>query len=127
MSVVACIQMASGPQIGANLLEAERLIQEAVSQHAQLVVLPENFALMGNTESDKVAVRETDRRARFDRAARKKFCAAPQVVRLDTDASHVVVQGQLATGFQLLVGQILLQQRVVDHLGDVGIGNIHRR
>ncbi len=60
MSVVACIQMASGPNIGANLLEAERLIHEAVSQKARLVVLPENFALMGNTEHDKVAAREKE-------------------------------------------------------------------
>lgn len=60
MSVVACIQMASGPNIGANLLEAERLIHEAVSQQARLVVLPENFALMGNTEQDKVEHREAD-------------------------------------------------------------------
>ena len=59
MSVVACVQMASGPNVGANLLEAERLIQEAVSQQARLVVLPENFALMGNAETDKVAIRET--------------------------------------------------------------------
>ena len=60
MSVVACIQMASGPNIGANLLEAERLIEEAVSQQARLVVLPENFALMGKTETDKVEAREAD-------------------------------------------------------------------
>lgn len=60
MSVVACIQMASGPNIGANLLEAERLIEEAVSRQAQLVVLPENFALMGKTEHDKVAEREAE-------------------------------------------------------------------
>ena len=52
MSIAACIQMASGPNIGANLLEAERLIEEAVSQQARLVVLPENFALMGKTEQD---------------------------------------------------------------------------
>ena len=60
MSVVACIQMASGPNIGANLLEAERLIEEAVSQQARLLVLPENFALMGKTENDKVQAREMD-------------------------------------------------------------------
>ena len=60
MSVVACVQMASGPNIGANLLEAERLIEEAVSQQARLVVLPENFALMGKTENDKVQVREKE-------------------------------------------------------------------
>ena len=58
MSIAACIQMASGPNIGANLLEAERLIEEAVGQQAQLVVLPENFALMGMTEQDKVEHRE---------------------------------------------------------------------
>ncbi len=58
MSVVACVQMASGPNIGANLLEAERLIAEAVGRGARLVVLPENFAIMGKTEHEKVAVRE---------------------------------------------------------------------
>jgi nitrilase len=52
--------MASGPQVGANLLEAERLIGLAVHKGAQLVVLPENFAIMGKKESDKVAVREAD-------------------------------------------------------------------
>jgi nitrilase len=58
MTVVAGIQMASGPNIGANLLEAERLIAEAVAREAELVVLPENFAMMGQTEQDKVEVRE---------------------------------------------------------------------
>jgi nitrilase len=52
--------MASSPNIGANLLEAERLIEAAVSQQARLVVLPENFALMGKTETDKVSERESD-------------------------------------------------------------------
>jgi predicted amidohydrolase len=50
--------MASSPNIGANLLEAERLIEEAVSQHARLVVLPENFALMGRSERDKIDASE---------------------------------------------------------------------
>ncbi len=59
MSRVACIQMASGPNVGGNLLEAERMIQEAVAGGAELVVLPENFAIMGLHETDKVAVRET--------------------------------------------------------------------
>lgn len=58
MSVIACIQMASGPKVGSNLLEAERLIGEAANRGAELVILPENFALMGNTEQDKVRLRE---------------------------------------------------------------------
>jgi len=60
VTTVACIQMASGPNVGANLLEAERLIGMSVEKGAKLVVLPENFAIMGKEESDKVAVRESD-------------------------------------------------------------------
>lgn len=50
--------MASGPNPHANLAEAERLIDEAAQRGAQLVVLPENFAVMGLTEQDKVGLRE---------------------------------------------------------------------
>lgn len=60
MSRVAAIQMASGPNVNANLLEAERLISRAAKAGAKLVVLPENFAIMGMTEYDKVKVRESD-------------------------------------------------------------------
>lgn len=59
MTTAACIQMASGPNVGANLLEAERLIGMAVDKGANLVVLPENFAIMGKEETDKVAIRES--------------------------------------------------------------------
>ena len=58
MSQIAAIQMASGPKVDANLIEAGRLIGEAVSKGAEMVVLPENFAIMGMTEHDKVKVRE---------------------------------------------------------------------
>lgn len=58
MSVVAAIQMASGPNVKANLEEAEKLIKTAVQQEAELVVLPENFAIMGMSEVDKVAIAE---------------------------------------------------------------------
>jgi nitrilase len=55
---VAAIQMASGPNTGANLLEAERLIAEAAGSGAQLVVLPENFAFMGKRDRDLLTLRE---------------------------------------------------------------------
>jgi nitrilase len=58
VSFVAAIQMASGPNVTANLEEAERLIKTAVQQDAELVVLPENFAIMGLSEADKVAIAE---------------------------------------------------------------------
>ncbi len=58
MSKVAAIQMASGPNVKANLAEAEKLIKIAVQQEAELVVLPENFAIMGMNENDKVKIAE---------------------------------------------------------------------
>lgn len=58
MKRVAAIQMASGPNVNANLLEAQRLIDQAVNAGAGLIVLPENFAQMGNKESDKLKIQE---------------------------------------------------------------------
>ena len=55
---MAAIQMASGPNVDANLFEAERLISKAAKAGAKLCVLPENFAIMGMTERDKVVIRE---------------------------------------------------------------------
>lgn len=52
--------MASSPNPGANLIEAGRLLAKAASQGAQLVVLPENFAIMGMAETDKLAVAEDE-------------------------------------------------------------------
>ena len=59
-TVFAAIQMASSPKVSANLLEAGRLIQTAAQQGAKLVVLPENFALMGLKETDKLEIAESD-------------------------------------------------------------------
>ncbi len=55
---VAALQMASGPQVDANLLEAERLIRHAADAGASLVALPEFFALMGMRDTDKLAIAE---------------------------------------------------------------------
>ena len=52
--------MASGPNVNANLTEAARLIGMAADAGARLVVLPENFAIMGISEIDKVNIREKD-------------------------------------------------------------------
>ncbi len=60
MNKCAAIQMASGPSVSSNLLEAEKQIAEAVKTGAKLVALPENFAMMGNREIDKVKIKEVD-------------------------------------------------------------------
>ena len=57
---IAGVQMASGPNVTANLNEAARLIGMAVAQGAKLVALPEYFAIMGMHDIDKVKVREEE-------------------------------------------------------------------
>lgn len=60
MNRVAAIQMASGPNVKANLDEAGRLIDQAVEAGAELVGLPENFGLIGMSERDKLAHAEAE-------------------------------------------------------------------
>lgn len=50
---VAAVQMCSGPDIESNLRAAGHWVGEATRQGAELVALPENFALMGRRETDK--------------------------------------------------------------------------
>ncbi len=57
---VAAIQMASGPQVDANLQEATRLVALAATTGARIVVLPEYFAIMGMHDTDKVGICEPD-------------------------------------------------------------------
>jgi nitrilase len=55
---VAAIQMASGSNVSANLLETERLAEAAAKQGADLIVLPENFAFIGRSCADANALSE---------------------------------------------------------------------
>ena len=57
---VAAVQMATGPNVNANLIEVERLIRDGAEGGAGLVVLPENFAFMGRREHDLIAHGEAD-------------------------------------------------------------------
>jgi nitrilase len=60
MHRVAAIQMASGPNVVANLRETARLIQEAAQMGAQLVTLPENFACMAMNPTDNLDIAEAE-------------------------------------------------------------------
>jgi len=55
---VAAIQMVSGTDFFQNLKDAELLIMQASNSGAKLVVLPEYFAIMGQTEKGKLALAE---------------------------------------------------------------------
>ena len=60
MPIIAAIQMVSGPSVAENLAAAADLLAQAAVSGAQLAVLPENFALMGQRGSDKLVVREVE-------------------------------------------------------------------
>jgi nitrilase len=57
---IAAVQMISGPDVAPNLETAGRLIAEAAAAGAQLVALPEYFPLIGASDVDRLAARETD-------------------------------------------------------------------
>ena len=60
MTRMAAVQMVSGPRVPDNLDEAGRQIAAAAVAGAQLVVLPENFALMPLNDADRLAAVEKD-------------------------------------------------------------------
>ena len=60
MTKVAAIQMASGTNVRANLNEVSNQISSAVKAGAQLVVLPESFAIMAMKDADLVVVAEDE-------------------------------------------------------------------
>jgi deaminated glutathione amidase len=55
---VAAVQMVATPDVRRNLVAAGALVEEAASAGAGLVALPEYFCLMGQRDTDKLAVAE---------------------------------------------------------------------
>jgi predicted amidohydrolase len=58
--IAAAIQLNSSADRDANLAAAQRLLRQAAQAGAALAILPENFALMGAKERDKLAIAEAD-------------------------------------------------------------------
>ena len=58
MTKIAAIQMASGTNVSANLNEVSIQISKAAKAGARLVVLPENFSMMGLQDADQVKISE---------------------------------------------------------------------
>lgn len=59
-SRVAAVQMASGPNVEANLDRAGQLIRSAADEGARVIALPENFGLIGARDTDKLDHAEAD-------------------------------------------------------------------
>ena len=57
---VAAVQMTSTPRVEENLSDAERFLDEAASAGARLAVLPENFACMPHSESERLSIAEPE-------------------------------------------------------------------
>ncbi len=55
MSTVAAVQMISTPVVADNIASARRLIGQAVARGAELVLLPEYWAIMGLHDTDKLS------------------------------------------------------------------------
>lgn len=51
---IAALQMVSGPRVADNLAAAALLLEDALRQGAQAVVLPEYFPIIGATDLDRV-------------------------------------------------------------------------
>jgi nitrilase len=60
MAKVASIQLSSGPNIQANLLEVGKYLEQISKTDSRLVVLPENFAMMPENDSEFLANSETE-------------------------------------------------------------------
>src|SRR5471030_269570 len=58
MNTVAAVQMISSPSVADNIANARRLIGHAADTGAELVLLPEYWAIMGQSDTDKVAQAE---------------------------------------------------------------------
>jgi len=55
---IAALQMESSSRVAVNLVQAQKLLDEAARAGAELAVLPEYFCLMGQHEQDKLAIAE---------------------------------------------------------------------
>lgn len=55
---VAALQMVSGHDVPANIHAAAELLAQAAAQGAELLVLPEYWCLLGQRDSDKLAIAE---------------------------------------------------------------------
>lgn len=56
---VAAIQMVAGGDLNVNLQHAAELLRQAAIAGAELVALPEYFCLIGNKDTDKLAISES--------------------------------------------------------------------
>ena len=93
---VAAVQMVSGSTLQDNLQTAARLVGQAADQGAKLIALPEYFCLMGQRESDKLAIAEPYQPTPLDLPQRRKSaCHSDAARRLARDHRIWLVGGSI--------------------------------
>ncbi|NBX56189.1 MAG: carbon-nitrogen hydrolase family protein [Betaproteobacteria bacterium] len=92
----ALLQMVSGCEVQANLDHAGQLMRQAADDGAELAVLPEYFCLIGQQDSDKLAVAERfgdgpmqSRLAHLSHATGLWLVAGSLPLAIEADAHHV--------------------------------------
>ena len=114
--------MASGSLVKANLMEACRLIAEAAIQGADLVVLPECFALMAMNDHENTRVAEVQGQGEIQDAIRQ--CAIDNGVWIVAGSIPLKTENQQKTNIASLMfnsqGEIVARYNKI-HLFDVDI------
>lgn len=100
---VAGVQMVSTTRVDDNLRTAAALIAQAADGGAQLIALPEYFCLMGQRDTDKVAVREIDGQGPIqdflaNQARQHRVCLVGGTVPLVAPESDRVLNSALVYG-----------------------------
>jgi deaminated glutathione amidase len=98
---VAAVQMVSTPRVDENFEVARGLIAEAAAAGAELVALPEYFCLMGEHDSDKVAIAEP-------------LADADLAFTASTPMQHVLSETAREHGIWLVGGTLPLREHGID-------------
>lgn len=107
MTLLAAIQMVSGPDVAENLAAAAELIAQAARQGARLVALPEYFPLIGASEAARLAAAEVDNTE--DRSISAQHPAA-------TPLQHFLARQARQHGLYLIGGSMPLRGPVPDRV-----------
>ena len=127
MTKIAAIQMASGTNVSANLNEVARQISNAVEAGAELVVLPEAFAIMGMQDEDQLSISEDEgtgpiQKFLSEQANKYNIWLVAGTIPLKLDNDHQHYQNKIYTAclvFNTLGEQVSRYDKI--HLFDVHI------